>query len=328
MDGSQPTRALAEVAAQRRFVSATERSTRQRQRLRVHDGESGISRVGLRKTVSLRALLRLCGHARIDGSVRIAGEEVLSMPARALRDLRGGSGDDLSGADDVTRSGLHGRQQIARLCAAHPVQPRGGARRAFELLELAHPSPSAARAYPHELSALAPARNDRDGAQLQPAPAARDEPTTRRRDGAGSGADPAAAIAARAGHGDIFVTHDLGVAPRSPTPVAVMSPAASSKADLSCACEDPAHPYRRDCSPRRARSAARTRHRRDPWQPPRLRRLRRMQFCAALPRRIAIAAERTELALSRPATYRVFCRDGALEFRGRWHAVGGLPVGV
>ena len=29
-------------------------------------------------------------HARIDGSVRVAGEEVLSMPARALRDLRGG----------------------------------------------------------------------------------------------------------------------------------------------------------------------------------------------------------------------------------------------
>ena len=56
----------------------------------VHDGEvlCILGESGSGKTVSLRALLRLLPrHARIDGSVRIAGEEVLSMPARALRDL-------------------------------------------------------------------------------------------------------------------------------------------------------------------------------------------------------------------------------------------------
>src|ERR1700736_5423063 len=49
-------------------------------------GESGSG-----KTVTLRALLRLlpARRTRIEGSVRVAGEDVLAMSARDLRELRG-----------------------------------------------------------------------------------------------------------------------------------------------------------------------------------------------------------------------------------------------
>jgi ABC-type dipeptide/oligopeptide/nickel transport system ATPase component len=50
-------------------------------------GESGSG-----KSVTLRALMRLLPPRRtqIEGSVRVEGEDVLAMPSRALRDLRGG----------------------------------------------------------------------------------------------------------------------------------------------------------------------------------------------------------------------------------------------
>ena len=50
-------------------------------------GESGCG-----KTVTLRALMRLLPprRTRITGSVRVDGQDVLAMPPRALRDLRGG----------------------------------------------------------------------------------------------------------------------------------------------------------------------------------------------------------------------------------------------
>lgn len=49
-------------------------------------GESGSG-----KTVTLRALMRLLPrHARISGTVRVAGQDVLAMRGRTLRDLRGG----------------------------------------------------------------------------------------------------------------------------------------------------------------------------------------------------------------------------------------------
>ena len=50
-------------------------------------GESGCG-----KTVTLRALMRLLPprRARITGAVRVDGQDVLAMPSRALRDLRGG----------------------------------------------------------------------------------------------------------------------------------------------------------------------------------------------------------------------------------------------
>jgi len=48
----------------------------------------GESRSG--KSVTLRALMRLLPRqARIDGKVRIGGEDVLAMAARQLRELRG-----------------------------------------------------------------------------------------------------------------------------------------------------------------------------------------------------------------------------------------------
>src|SRR3954447_1769298 len=49
-------------------------------------GESGSG-----KSVTLRALMRLLPRqARIEGDVQIGGEDVLAMPSRQLRELRGG----------------------------------------------------------------------------------------------------------------------------------------------------------------------------------------------------------------------------------------------
>src|SRR5439155_631372 len=113
----------------------------------VHDGEvlCILGESGSGKTVSLRALLRLLPrHARIDGSVRVAGEEVLTMPARALRDLRGGKvamvfQEPMTALDPVYTVG----QQIGEAVRRHTGCGRAAARaRAFELLELVRiPSP-------------------------------------------------------------------------------------------------------------------------------------------------------------------------------------------
>src|ERR1044071_4954676 len=50
-------------------------------------GESGSG-----KSVTLRALMRLLPprRTRIEGDIRVCGEDVLAMPAHRLRDLRGG----------------------------------------------------------------------------------------------------------------------------------------------------------------------------------------------------------------------------------------------
>src|ERR1700737_4622396 len=50
-------------------------------------GESGSG-----KSVTLRAMMRLLPPRRtkIEGSVRVGGQDVLAIPSRALRDLRGG----------------------------------------------------------------------------------------------------------------------------------------------------------------------------------------------------------------------------------------------
>src|SRR5215471_20462325 len=116
-------------------------------------GESGSG-----KTVTLRALMRLlpARRARVEGSVRVAGQDVLAMPPRALRDLRGGLvamvfQEPMTALDPVYPIG----DQIIETVRRHTGADYHAARaRALELLELVR-IPSAGQrlgAYPHELS--------------------------------------------------------------------------------------------------------------------------------------------------------------------------------
>ena len=116
-------------------------------------GESGSG-----KSVTLRSLLRLHPprRTRIEGSVRVGGQDVLAMPDRALRDLRGGIAgmvfqEPMTALDPVYTIG----RQIGETVRRHTGCRRDEARaRALELLELVRvPSPERRLdAYPHELS--------------------------------------------------------------------------------------------------------------------------------------------------------------------------------
>jgi peptide/nickel transport system ATP-binding protein len=116
-------------------------------------GESGSG-----KSVTLRALMRLLPPRRtqIAGEVNIDGRDVLAMPPRALRDLRGGLvamifQEPMTALDPVYTIG----RQIGEAVRRHTGWGAHAAReRALELLELARiPSPEGRlNAYPHELS--------------------------------------------------------------------------------------------------------------------------------------------------------------------------------
>ena len=108
--------------------------------------------------MTLRALMRLLPPRRteIAETVRIDGHDVLTMPSRALRDLRGGLvsmifQEPMTALDPVYTVG----QQIGETLRRHTGCDRRAARaRALELLELVR-IPSAERrldTYPHELS--------------------------------------------------------------------------------------------------------------------------------------------------------------------------------
>jgi len=188
-------------------------------------GESGSG-----KTVTLRALMRLLPPRRsvIEGSVRIDGEDVLAMPPRVLRDLRGGLvamvfQEPMTALDPVYTIG----HQIIETVRRHTGCDRRTARaRALELLELVR-IPSAGQrlgAYPHELSG-----GLRQRAMIAMALSCRprlllaDEPTT----ALDATVQVQILILLRnlqreLGMGMIFVTHDLGVAAEIADTVAVM----------------------------------------------------------------------------------------------------------
>ena len=209
-------------------------------------GESGSG-----KSVSLRALLRLLPrHARIDGSVRVAGEEVLSMPARALRDLRGGKvamifQEPMTALDPVYTVG----QQIGEAVRRHTGCSRAAARaRAFELLELVRiPSPERRLdAYPHELSGgLRQRAMIAMALSCNPRLLLADEPTT----ALDATVQVQVLILLRRlqrelGMGMIFVTHDLGVAAEIADTVAVMyAGRIVESGPVVRVLKTPAHPY-------------------------------------------------------------------------------------
>jgi peptide/nickel transport system ATP-binding protein len=210
-------------------------------------GESGSG-----KTVTLRALMRLLPprRARITGSVRVDGQDVLAMPSRALRDLRGGLvamvfQEPMTALDPVYTVG----QQIGETLRRHTGCDRRAARaRALELLELVR-IPSAERrldAYPHELSGgLRQRAMIAMALSCNPRLLLADEPTT--------ALDATVQIQVlvllrrlqrERGMGMIFVTHDIGVAAEIADTVAVMyAGRIVESGPVAQVLQAPAHPY-------------------------------------------------------------------------------------
>ena len=209
-------------------------------------GESGSG-----KSVTLRALMRLLpSRARIDGRVNVAGQDVLAMPKRALRDLRGGLvsmvfQEPMTALDPVYTVG----QQIGETVRRHTGCDRKAARaRALELLELVRvPSPERRLdAYPHELSGgLRQRAMIAMALSCNPRLLLADEPTT----ALDATVQVQVLILLRRlqrelGMGMIFVTHDLGVASEIADTIAVMyAGRIVESGPVARVLASPAHPY-------------------------------------------------------------------------------------
>jgi len=209
-------------------------------------GESGSG-----KSVTMRALMRLMpSHAELRGNISIDGNDMLSVPARKLRKLRGRLvsmvfQEPMTALDPVFTVG----NQIAESVAYHDgVSAKAARARALELLELVQ-VPSAARrldAYPHELSG-----GLRQRVMIALALACRpklllaDEPTT--------ALDATVQIQIllllrklqeELGMATIFVTHDLGVACEVADDVAVMYAGRFVEhGPITEVMDRPSHPY-------------------------------------------------------------------------------------
>lgn len=210
-------------------------------------GESGSG-----KSVTLRAIMRLNPErkTRIGGEIRVAGQDVMAMSAKALRALRGRAvamifQEPLLALDPVYTVG----QQITEAIRQHERIGAGAARqRALALFERVRiPSPERRLdAYPHEMSG-----GMRQRAMIALALACRpqvllaDEPTT--------ALDATVQIQillllrelqAELGLSTIFVTHDLGAAVEVADRIAVMYAGRiveeGSARDVVL---DPHHPY-------------------------------------------------------------------------------------
>jgi len=115
-------------------------------------GESGSG-----KSVTLRALMRLLpANCEIDGTIAVAGDEIMTASESRLEEMRGGRiamifQEPVTALDPVFTIG----QQIAETIRRHEgIDRRTAKRRTLELLERVQ-IPSARRrfdAYPHELS--------------------------------------------------------------------------------------------------------------------------------------------------------------------------------
>jgi peptide/nickel transport system ATP-binding protein len=209
-------------------------------------GESGSG-----KSVTLRALMRLLPRqARIEGSVRIGGEDVLAMPARQLRELRGGLvsmifQEPMTALDPVYTVG----QQIGETLCRHIGMTHMAARaRALELLELVRiPSPERRLdAYPHELSGgLRQRAMIAMALSCNPRLLLADEPTT----ALDATVQVQVLILLRRlqrelGMGMIFVTHDLGVAAEIADTIAVMyAGRIVESGPVAAVLGAPSHPY-------------------------------------------------------------------------------------
>jgi peptide/nickel transport system ATP-binding protein len=282
-------------------------------------GESGSG-----KSVTLRSLIRLLPrNARVDGSVRVNGRDVLAMGARELRDLRGGLvamvfQEPMTALDPVYTIG----QQIGETVRRHIGGDRGAAReRALELLELVG-IPSAVRrldAYPHELSGgLRQRAIIAMALSCNPQLLLADEPTT--------ALDATVQVQVlvllrrlqrELGMGMIFVTHDLGVAAEIADTIAVMyAGRIVETGPVAQVLSKPLHPYTAGL----LASTVHGQHKdRDidaiPGSPPDMRRL--AQGCSFAPR-----------CARRSAACRTIVPEPRFPTPGRMAACLNLPVGA
>jgi peptide/nickel transport system ATP-binding protein len=291
-------------------------------------GESGSG-----KSVTLKALLRLLPPRRtqITGSIRVAGEDVLTMDDVALEEFRGGVvsmifQEPMLALDPVFTIG----DQIAEAVVRHRGVSRAeGRQRALEMLESVR-IPSARRrldAYPHEMSggmrqramiALALSCN--------PKVLLADEPTT--------ALDATVQIQIllllrelqrEMGMAVIFVTHDIGVAVEISDRIAVMyAGRIVETGTLRDVVKSPAHPYTRGLLASTIHGARRgERLEAIPGAPPRLDRL--PPGCSFAPRcgladaacgqgeipAVALAGERSARCVKLGAAVREPQRSGA-----------------
>ncbi len=211
-------------------------------------GESGSG-----KSVSMRALMRLLPpRAEVTGRIHVEGRDVMAMPGRELRAMRGGAvsmvfQEPMTALDPVYTVGSQIAESVTRHLGASRAQARD---RALEVLELVR-VPDAARrldAYPHQLSG-----GLRQRVVIAMALACRprlllaDEPTT--------ALDATVQIQIlvllrslqqQLGMGMVLVTHDLGVAAEIADRVAVMyAGQIVEQGPVRDVLQAPAHPYTR-----------------------------------------------------------------------------------
>jgi peptide/nickel transport system ATP-binding protein len=257
-------------------------------------GESGSG-----KSVTLRALMRLlpARRARISGTMRVDGQDVLALDSGGLRKLRGGLvsmifQEPMTALDPVYTIGT----QIIETITKHKGISRSAARaRALELLELVK-IPSAAQRldnYPHELSGgLRQRAMIAMALSCDPRLLLADEPTT----ALDATVQIQVLILLRKlqrdlGMGTIFVTHDLGVASEIADRIAVMyAGRIVEEGPVADVLNAPLHPYTQGLMASTVHGQARDR---DidaiPGSPPDLRRL--PNGCAFAPRCPHAAAE-------------------------------------
>jgi peptide/nickel transport system ATP-binding protein len=209
-------------------------------------GESGSG-----KSVTARAVLQLDTDARLRGSIRLDGDELVGAPQRTVRGVRGSRvglvfQDPLTALNPVMTIGW----QIMQPLVFRGVSKREARRRGIELLERLGVRDAAGRfdAYPHEFSGGMRQRVVIAIAVIaEPALLIADEPTTAL--DVQVQAQVLALlyeIAEERGMGVLLITHDLGIVAGFADDVVVMrSGEVVEHADTDTLFATPQHPYTR-----------------------------------------------------------------------------------